>query len=69
MWLDCPVEETDNRGRKTRTTEARDSLRPRHRIIFDSQLRLTTADRHASVGAPEYQVGFFNSLLQRSEAG
>src|SRR6202047_1413138 len=24
MWLDCPVEETDDRGRKTRTTEARD---------------------------------------------
>jgi retron-type reverse transcriptase len=21
MWLDCPVEETDDRGRKTRTTE------------------------------------------------
>ena len=27
MWLDCPVEETDNRGRKTRTTEARDRRR------------------------------------------
>ena len=27
MWLDCPVEETDNRGRKTRTTEARDHRR------------------------------------------
>ena len=24
MWLDCPVEETDDRGRKTRTTEAQD---------------------------------------------
>ncbi len=24
MWLECPVEETDKRGRKTRTTEARD---------------------------------------------
>ena len=24
MWLECPVEETDNRGRKKRTTEARD---------------------------------------------
>jgi RNA-directed DNA polymerase len=24
MWLDCPLEETDKRGRKTRTTEARD---------------------------------------------
>src|SRR4030081_3572465 len=27
MWLECPVEETDDRGRKTRTTEARDNLR------------------------------------------
>src|SRR5690242_2198054 len=27
MWLDCPVEETDKRGRTTRTTEARDSRR------------------------------------------
>src|SRR5256886_1314167 len=25
MWLECPVEETDERGRKTRTTEARDN--------------------------------------------
>jgi group II intron reverse transcriptase/maturase len=27
MWLDCPVEETDKRGRKTRSTEARDKRR------------------------------------------
>ncbi|HKN09252.1 MAG TPA: reverse transcriptase domain-containing protein [Pseudomonadota bacterium] len=27
MWLDCPVEETDDRGRKTRTTDARDKRR------------------------------------------
>ena len=27
MWLECPVEETDDRGRKTRTTEAKDSRR------------------------------------------
>ena len=27
MWLDCPVEETDQRGRKKRTTEARDNNR------------------------------------------
>jgi len=27
MWLDCPVEEADKRGRKTRTTEARDKRR------------------------------------------
>jgi RNA-directed DNA polymerase len=27
MWLDCPVEETDKRGRKTRTTEAKDQGR------------------------------------------
>ncbi len=27
MWLECSVEETDNRDRKMRTTEARDSRR------------------------------------------
>ena len=27
MWLECPVEETGDRGRKTRTTEAKDSGR------------------------------------------
>ena len=27
MWLDCPVEDTDDRGRRTRTTEARDKRR------------------------------------------
>ena len=27
MWLHCPVEEIDKRGRKTRTTEARDNRR------------------------------------------
>ena len=27
MWLECPVEETDDRGRKTRTTEAGDQRR------------------------------------------
>jgi len=27
MWLECSVEETDDRGRKTRTTEAKDSKR------------------------------------------
>jgi len=27
MWLECPVEETDQRGRTRRTTEARDRRR------------------------------------------
>jgi group II intron reverse transcriptase/maturase len=27
MWMECPVEETDKRGRKKRTTEARDQRR------------------------------------------
>ena len=27
MWMECPVEETDQRGRKTRTTQARDKRR------------------------------------------
>jgi hypothetical protein len=25
MWLECAVEETDDRGRKTRTTDAKDN--------------------------------------------
>jgi hypothetical protein len=34
MWLECAVEETDDRGRKTRTTQARDQRRgiPQHRL-------------------------------------
>jgi hypothetical protein len=27
MWLECSVEETDDRGRKTRTTDAKDQRR------------------------------------------
>jgi retron-type reverse transcriptase len=27
MWMECPVEETDDRGRKTRTAQARDKRR------------------------------------------
>ena len=27
MWLECPVEETDERGRKTRSTGAKDNRR------------------------------------------
>jgi hypothetical protein len=27
MWLECPVEETDDRGRKKRTTDAKDTRR------------------------------------------
>jgi hypothetical protein len=29
MWLGCPVVKTDERGRKTHTTEARDKRRGR----------------------------------------
>ncbi len=36
MWLECSVEETDDRGRKTRTTEAKDQRRgiPRQQQSF-----------------------------------
>ncbi len=27
VWMECPVEETDDRGRKTRTTQARNKRR------------------------------------------
>jgi RNA-directed DNA polymerase len=33
MWLECPVEETDDRGRKTRTTEAKDSRAASRRAL------------------------------------
>jgi retron-type reverse transcriptase len=36
MWLECAVEETDDRGRRTRTTEAKDKRRgmePQSRIM------------------------------------
>ena len=36
MWLKCAVEETDERGRKTRTTEARDNRRGKH-VRFDER--------------------------------
>ena len=46
MWLDCPVEETDDRGRKTRMTEARDNLTPsRHTPTFMGPLRVKRVRR------------------------
>ena len=33
MWLECAVEETDDRGRKTRTTEAKDSGAASRRVL------------------------------------
>jgi len=62
MWLECPVEETDERGRKTRTTEARDKRRgipqgsPSHRywriftcagLCWVEEARLGAQSRHA----------------------
>ena len=57
MWLECAVEETDDRGRKTRTTEAKDQ-RARHPAGFTD---LTTAGEslHAPVrvGMEEARAG------------
>jgi retron-type reverse transcriptase len=33
MWLECAVEETDDQGRKRRTTEAKDSGRGTHKAL------------------------------------
>ena len=46
MWLECPVEETDDRGRKTRTTEARDKRRG---IPQGSPISPLLANLHAPV--------------------
>ena len=48
MWLDCPVEETDDRGRRTRTTEARDKRRG---IPQGSPITLAGEYLHAPVRA------------------
>jgi retron-type reverse transcriptase len=45
MWLECAVEETDERGRKRRTTEARDNGRgiPQGSPLTPRTLKLTSA--------------------------
>jgi hypothetical protein len=49
MWLECPVEETDDRGRKKRTTEDRDSRRgipegsPISPLLANAYMRLQLA--------------------------
>ena len=57
MWLDCPVEETDKRGRKTRTTEARDKRRgiPQSPVI--SPLLANLYMRRFVLGMEEARVG------------
>jgi RNA-directed DNA polymerase len=56
MWLECVVEETDERGRKTRTTEAKDS---RCGIPQGSPISPMLAPLHAPVraGMEEARVG------------
>jgi retron-type reverse transcriptase len=44
MWLECSVEETDDRGRKTRTTEARDNRRG-IRFVPKPDIRIPSSDR------------------------
>jgi RNA-directed DNA polymerase len=65
MWLEGPLEETDQRGRTTRTTEARDSRRG---IPQGSPLSpLTTAGEplHAPVCAGWKKLGLEQSLGTR----
>jgi retron-type reverse transcriptase len=54
MWLECSVEETDNRGRKTRTTQAKDQRRgiPQGSPItpWTQKITLSLSDRlHSAV--------------------
>ena len=54
MWLDCPVEETDDRGRKTRTTEARDKRRgiPQRPVTPPVGLDQPVVSQHRNAGVP-----------------
>jgi retron-type reverse transcriptase len=50
MWLECAVEETDDRGRKTRTTEARDKRRgiPQGRDAQRPEFAVRLRNEHSS---------------------
>ena len=66
MWLDCPVEETDERGRKTRTTEARD----KRRAIL-GKLKLTANEEKTRIcKVPEGEFDFlgftFGQMFSRT---
>ena len=49
MWLDTPVEETDDRGRKTRTTEARATREPARHSAGLTPLTTAGEPLHAPV--------------------
>ncbi len=57
MWLDCPVEETDGGGRKTRTTEARDKRRGIPQGSPISPLLANIYIRRFCAGMEEARVG------------
>src|SRR5262245_33535328 len=59
MWLECPVEETDDRGRKTRTTEARNT---RHGIPQGSPIPPFLPNRYMR----RFVLGWKMFGLQRS---
>jgi hypothetical protein len=56
VWLECPVEETDQRGRTTRTTEARDSRRgipqgsPLSPLLANLYMRAATTPYGSHIG-------------------
>jgi retron-type reverse transcriptase len=54
MWLECAVEETDRRGRKTRTTEAKDGARHPARL---SHFTTAVESVHAAVCAGVEETG------------
>jgi hypothetical protein len=69
MWLECSVDETDDRGRKTRTTEARDNRRgwflewPFLNDVYSATGRLSISKFPISKFPSEQ---FFNSIVVKS---
>jgi hypothetical protein len=58
MWLECPVEETDDRGRKTRTTEARDNRRGLDRPCARRDRRSAGRDGGTALGYQEQAMTY-----------
>ena len=76
MWLECAVEETDDRGRKTRTTEAKDKGRgipqgsPISPLLSDLYMRrfvLVWKKHHGAGGEVEPYATRLGELLQRRD--
>jgi hypothetical protein len=63
MWLDCPVEETDQKGRKKRTTEARDNRQSVSRETFLSDWRGFPYIQLHPARFPSPQIQFLEEII------